>query len=60
MCAKISFGILKNGQKDGHFGAHQGGDKRVLTGGMEVGNVEWGREEGEEEHEPEDRFVARA
>ena len=30
--AKIFFGILERGEKDGHFGAHQSGDKRLLTG----------------------------
>ena len=30
--AKIFFGNLERGQKDGHFGAHEGGDKRGLTG----------------------------
>ena len=29
--AKIFFGNLERGEKDGHFGAHERGDKRVLT-----------------------------
>jgi len=29
--AKIFFGNLERGKKDGHFGAHERGDKRVLT-----------------------------
>jgi len=29
--AKIFFENLERGEKDGHFGAHQGGDKRSLT-----------------------------
>jgi hypothetical protein len=35
--AKIFYGNLENGQKDGHFGAHQSGDKRLLTGRSESG-----------------------
>ena len=38
--AKIFFGNLGSGQKDGHFGAHKCGDKRVLTG--KSGSREWG------------------
>jgi hypothetical protein len=29
--AKIFFGNLERGEKDGHFGAHQGGDKHALA-----------------------------
>ena len=38
--AKIFFGNLERGKKDGHFGAHKRGDKRVLTG--KSGSREWG------------------
>ena len=45
--AKIFFGNLERGQKDGHFGAHKRGDKWVLTGksgSRELGVVEEKRE----------------
>ena len=35
--AKIFFGNLEEGEKDGHFGAHEGGGKRLLTEGRESG-----------------------
>ncbi len=40
--AEIFFGNLERGEKDGHFGAHEGGDKRVLTG--KSGSREWRRQ----------------
>ena len=38
--AEIFFGNLERAPKDGHFGAHEGGGKRGLTG--ESGSGEWG------------------
>lgn len=40
--AKIFFGNLEADQKDGHFGVHQSGCKRELTGRSESGNGELG------------------
>ena len=47
--AKIFLRNPERGEKDGHIGAHQGGDKRVLT--CKSGSREWGMGSGEEKTE---------
>ena len=39
-CAKIFFGNLESGPKDGHFGAHKRGEKWVLTARGETRELE--------------------